>query len=179
MVLERADLAIDGDDLMRELGLAEGPTLGRILDELLERAIADPAVNEPGTLLALADGMLGRRVIELLLAADRLLAAGDLDRAERIFRQVAEADPRNAIAVVGLARVADARGAWDQADALAGRALAIDPDDLAAQRLGRRKRRVGCQQAEPEEPSPVAKPRPTGPPTEWSARRSQSGRGAG
>ena len=60
MVLERADLAIDGDDLMRVLGLAQGPALGRILDELLERAIADPAVNEPETLLAIAAGIQGR-----------------------------------------------------------------------------------------------------------------------
>ena len=75
-------------------------------------------------------------MIELLLAGDRLLEAGDLDHAERIYRQVAEADPRNAIAVVGLARVADARGSREEAVVLAERALAIDPEDLAAQRLG-------------------------------------------
>ena len=74
-------------------------------------------------------------MIELLLGADQLLAAGELDRAERIYRQVAEADPRNAIATVGLARVADARGQRDAALALAERALSIDPDDQAAQLL--------------------------------------------
>lgn len=83
-------------------------------------------------------------MIELLLAADRLLAAGDLDRAERIFRQVIEADPRNAIAVVGLARVAEAKGGHDEAVALAHQALDIDPEDLAAQRL-----------VEPEPPAPI------------------------
>jgi putative nucleotidyltransferase with HDIG domain len=57
-VLERADLAVDGDDLIAELGLAQGPTLGHILDELLERAIADPAVNDRPTLLLLAQSML-------------------------------------------------------------------------------------------------------------------------
>jgi tetratricopeptide (TPR) repeat protein len=74
-------------------------------------------------------------MIELLLVADRLLAAGDLDRSERIFRQVTDADPRNAIAVVGLARVAEARGERDAAKELAERALAIDPEDQAARHL--------------------------------------------
>lgn len=58
VVLDRADLAVDGDDLIAELGLAQGPTLGHILDELLERAIADPTVNDRPTLLLLAQSML-------------------------------------------------------------------------------------------------------------------------
>jgi tRNA nucleotidyltransferase (CCA-adding enzyme) len=58
VVLERGDLAVDGADLIAELGLAEGPILGRILDELLERAIADPEVNDRPTLLLLAGSML-------------------------------------------------------------------------------------------------------------------------
>ena len=74
-------------------------------------------------------------MIELLLAADELLAAGDLDHAERIFRQVADADPRNAIAVVGLARVAEARGRLEEAHELVTRALALDPEDVTALRL--------------------------------------------
>jgi tetratricopeptide (TPR) repeat protein len=74
-------------------------------------------------------------MIELLLAADRLLVAGDLDRAERIYQQVVEADPRNAIAVVGLAQVARARGLSANAADLLWRALEIDPEDQAAQRL--------------------------------------------
>ncbi len=74
-------------------------------------------------------------MIERLLAAERALAAGDLDRAERLFRQVADADERNAIAVVGLAEVALARGDHAAAEALATRALEIDPDEAAAARL--------------------------------------------
>jgi thioredoxin-like negative regulator of GroEL len=74
-------------------------------------------------------------MIELLLAAERMLSSGDLDHAERLFSQVAEADPQNAIAVVGLARVASARGEPGVAKDLATRALAIDPEDEAARRL--------------------------------------------
>ena len=37
---------VDGDDLMRALALAPGPRLGRLLDALLERVIADPMLNE-------------------------------------------------------------------------------------------------------------------------------------
>jgi tRNA nucleotidyltransferase/poly(A) polymerase len=58
LVLDRAGLAVDGNDLMTELGLDEGPRLGRILEELLELVIADPALNERPTLLLLAQGML-------------------------------------------------------------------------------------------------------------------------
>ena len=52
--LERGDLAVDGDDLMAALGLAPGPAVGRLLDELLERVIVDPMANERNQLLAVA-----------------------------------------------------------------------------------------------------------------------------
>ena len=57
-VLDRSGLVIDGSDLMTELGLEQGPLLGRILDELVERVIADPAANDRPTLLLLAQAML-------------------------------------------------------------------------------------------------------------------------
>ena len=46
VALSRGDLAVDGDDLMRALSLAPGPVVGRLLDELLERVLADPMLNE-------------------------------------------------------------------------------------------------------------------------------------
>jgi len=58
VVLDRRGLAIDGGDLMAELRLSEGPRLGRILDELLERVIADPGLNDRPKLLLLAQAML-------------------------------------------------------------------------------------------------------------------------
>jgi putative nucleotidyltransferase with HDIG domain len=58
VALHREDLVVDGDDLMAELGLPPGPRLGRILDELTERVVADPGLNERPTLLMLAQGML-------------------------------------------------------------------------------------------------------------------------
>jgi putative nucleotidyltransferase with HDIG domain len=53
-LLDRTALAIDGRDLMAELGLAEGPELGRLIDALFERAVDDPSLNDRGRLLELA-----------------------------------------------------------------------------------------------------------------------------
>ena len=58
VVLDRSRLAVHGDDLMAELGLPAGPRLGRILDSLLDRVIADPKLNDRATLLLLAESML-------------------------------------------------------------------------------------------------------------------------
>ena len=58
VVLDRRGLVVDGADLISELGLSQGPLLGRILDALLERVIVDPALNERPTLLLLAQAML-------------------------------------------------------------------------------------------------------------------------
>jgi tRNA nucleotidyltransferase (CCA-adding enzyme) len=54
VALDRGDLAIDGDDLIRELGLKPGPQLGQLIESLLERVIAEPALNDRPTLLRLA-----------------------------------------------------------------------------------------------------------------------------
>jgi tRNA nucleotidyltransferase (CCA-adding enzyme) len=61
VALERSDLAIDGDDLIAEFGLVTGPTIGHVLDELLERVLADPDLNDRPTLLLLAQSMLQER----------------------------------------------------------------------------------------------------------------------
>jgi tRNA nucleotidyltransferase (CCA-adding enzyme) len=58
VVLDRSRLAVRGDDLMGELGVPAGPRLGRILDGLLERVVAEPRLNDRATLLLLAESML-------------------------------------------------------------------------------------------------------------------------
>ena len=58
-VLDRSALAIDGNDLMAELGLEPGPRLGSILESLLERVIEEPQLNEPATLLLMARDLEG------------------------------------------------------------------------------------------------------------------------
>ncbi len=47
-------LAVDGGDLVRELGLEPGPVIGRLLGELMEAVIEDPGLNRRDRLLALA-----------------------------------------------------------------------------------------------------------------------------
>jgi predicted Zn-dependent protease len=74
-------------------------------------------------------------VIETMLEAERRLAVGLLDQAEGLYRQVVAADPRNAIAVVGLARVALERGDERATYVEARRALRLDPDNPMASHL--------------------------------------------
>lgn len=132
-------------------------------------------------------------MIELLLEAERALSFRLIDRAEQLYRQVAAADPRNSIAVVGLARVALERSDDLGAYLLARRALGIDPENEAARRLAVRLEEVLATRGEPvadplpdgsapgsAAPSPVAgslasaapasePPRPTSPPRTASA----------
>jgi len=50
--LKVEDLAVDGYEVMKELGLSPGPQVGRILEALLDQVLEDPSVNEKGKLLA-------------------------------------------------------------------------------------------------------------------------------
>jgi tetratricopeptide (TPR) repeat protein len=94
-------------------------------------------------------------MIELMLEAERALAVGRLDRAEQLYAQVVAADPHNAIAVVGLARVAlerdDQRGAYS----FARQALELDPDNPMASHMARRMAEVmaGRGEVPPEDTS--------------------------
>ena len=51
--LKVTDLALGGEDVMRELGLGPGRQVGQILARLLERVIDDPDLNTPNALLRL------------------------------------------------------------------------------------------------------------------------------
>jgi hypothetical protein len=96
-------------------------------------------------------------VIEYLLEAERAMSFGRIERAEEIYRQVAESDPRNSIAVVGLARVALERADDLGAYLLARRALTIDPENEAARRLAVRIEEVLATRGEPvDDPLPRA-----------------------
>ena len=95
-------------------------------------------------------------MIELLIQAESALSLGLLDRAEILYRQVAGADPRNSIAVVGLARVTLERGDEPGALKLARRALAIDAENLAAQRMTQRLEEVLRFRGAEVAPTPTA-----------------------
>lgn len=94
-------------------------------------------------------------MIELLLEAEHALTLGLVDQAERLYRQAADADPRNAIAVVGLARIALERADDARAYLEARRALAIDPENVAANRLVARLDEVFAARGEPLPELPV------------------------
>jgi sugar phosphate isomerase/epimerase len=53
-ILDRSALAIDGSDLMAELGLTEGPELGRILASLFDRVVENPHLNDRDQLMTIA-----------------------------------------------------------------------------------------------------------------------------
>ncbi len=64
-VLGRSRLAIDGNDLKSELGLPQGRILGRLLEELTERVVSEPALNDRAILLDLArEAVFGGRLVE-------------------------------------------------------------------------------------------------------------------
>jgi hypothetical protein len=48
--LQIKDLAVDGQDVMRVLGVAPGRVVGQVLEQLLEKVLDDPALNERETL---------------------------------------------------------------------------------------------------------------------------------
>ncbi len=100
-------------------------------------------------------------MIELLLQAERSLAVGQIDAAERLYRQTIENDPRNSIAVVGLARVALERNDDRTAYRFARQALEIDPDNAAAQRLATRLAEVMRHRGEQPPADGVTAPAPT------------------
>ena len=51
------DLAIDGNDVMRELGIPPSPDVGHILNALFERVLDEPALNTREKLIELAKAM--------------------------------------------------------------------------------------------------------------------------
>ena len=102
-------------------------------------------------------------MIELLLEAERALSFGLVDRAEALYRQVAAADPKNSIAIVGLARVALERADDAQALTYARQALAIDPENDAARRLAERMEEVLMTRGDAV-PAPPPGPAPASPP---------------
>jgi tRNA nucleotidyltransferase (CCA-adding enzyme) len=61
VVLGRNQLAIDGNDLMAELGLPQGRLLGALLNELTERVVAEPALNHRSILLDIARHEISER----------------------------------------------------------------------------------------------------------------------
>ena len=162
--LDRSALAVDGTDLMRELDLEPGPRLGRVIDVLLDRVIADPGLNERGSLLLLAQGILADMYADRV-DCDRGAAPGGarpddghgrpggapVPAGRR--RRPAQLDRRGG-AGARRARAGRRRGALQ----LAWRAQAIDPENAAAQRLAARLEEVLTTRGEPLPPREESHP---------------------
>ncbi len=88
-------------------------------------------------------------MIEQILQADRLLQVDQVRQARDIYQRVVDLDPRNAIAVVGLARCALADGDDPGAHELAARALDIDPENDMARRMEARLAEILTARGEP------------------------------
>jgi len=98
-------------------------------------------------------------VNELLQQAERTLAMGRLDEAERLFQRALDEDPRSAIAALGLARVAGERGDEPGAYRLAGQAVRLDPGNGAAVALAVRLREILAGRGERVELPPALRGR--------------------
>ena len=84
------------------------------------------------------------------------MSFGQIDQAQEIYEQVSSSDPKNSIAVVGLARVALERGDELGAYLLARRALSIDPENDAARRMAVRLEEVLATRGQPvDDPLPA------------------------
>jgi thioredoxin-like negative regulator of GroEL len=99
-------------------------------------------------------------MIELMLQAEQTLGLGLVDQAERLYAQAAAADPHNAIAIIGLARVQHERGDEAGSHALVLRALAVDPENATALRMEARLREVLAGQGRRVSPPPAQPARP-------------------
>ena len=61
-ILDRSALAVDGSDLIEELGVSPGPEVGRVLAALFDRVVDDPGLNTRAGLLELARALTARPV---------------------------------------------------------------------------------------------------------------------
>lgn len=57
--LKREDLAVDGNEVMRLLGIGPGPGVGRVLNHLLEIVLEDAERNDRESLIEIIKGMQG------------------------------------------------------------------------------------------------------------------------
>lgn len=79
-------LKLNGNDLMKELGMAPGPKIGAILAELLSRVIDDPKLNEKDKLLGLARELDKQDVLALRRAAEERIKE-EQEREEELIKK--------------------------------------------------------------------------------------------
>lgn len=118
-----------------------------------------------------ADGLgAGRPILDpVVQEAEIALTSGRLDRAESLFRERLETEPRDVLAITGLAQVEIERGNDRRACEIARWALALDPGDDLAGRLVARLEEVMRYRGETP-PAPADRP-PADIPFPGEARR--------
>jgi tRNA nucleotidyltransferase (CCA-adding enzyme) len=81
--MEARHLALNGDDLVAELGLQPGPEIGGLLAALLDAVLEDPTLNSRDQLLAIARSMARGEGAVTIGDPERVPRADDLQRRPR------------------------------------------------------------------------------------------------
>ena len=169
-------LAVDGDDLIRDLGLEPGPQARPDARRAARAGHRRPGAQRPGARCCCSHRACLPTCRTTRSARDRAPApgragarrSGSSTRPSGCTARSPTRIPRNSIAVVGLARVALERADDAEAYRQARRALAIDPENVAARRLADRWRRSSRSAARR---SPRSTPSSSRPPA--ASRRSR------
>ncbi|MEM6996541.1 MAG: protein kinase, partial [Myxococcota bacterium] len=117
------------------LAPAEDPLATALLDPTALQPAPPTANHDPEADAAATKRAAKRRAAELSASASTAADAGDLERAERLYREALSASPSSAKALAGLGRLAFDRGAYHRALQYARRAAKATPRNQGIQVL--------------------------------------------
>ena len=104
----------------------------RFLPRLVFIGVAAVALSAPVAGQRSADDQIQPKSVQLARDATSLYSAGKLDEAESTYETALAVDPRNRVAFVGIARVAEKQKLHGKAIRMTNRALQLEPNDVDA-----------------------------------------------